>query len=158
MPVSPGTVALGSDHAGLPLKREIAARLSSLGRTFADLGTASEASVDYPDYAAAVADGVAAGRHELGILICGTGIGMSIAANKVPGIRAAHCGTVVEAQLARAHNDANVLCLGSRILGPALAAAIVERFLTSSYEGGRHQKRLEKIAALERRSQREAAP
>jgi ribose 5-phosphate isomerase B len=147
-----GSIALGSDHAGLAIKREVASKLSMLGRKFIDLGTNSDASVDYPDFAAAVSEGVAAGQHELGILVCGTGIGMSIAANKVPGIRAALCDNELEAQLARAHNDANVLCLGGRIVGPALAGAIVERFLTTSFEGGRHQGRLDKIAALQRQS------
>jgi ribose 5-phosphate isomerase B len=144
-------IALGSDHAGLALKREVAAKLTAIGRPFTDLGTETEASVDYPDFAQAVAEGVSAGRFDLGILVCGTGIGMSIAANKIHGIRAAHCGNELEAQMARAHNDANVLCLGGRILGPGLAGAIVERFLSSGFEGGRHQRRLDKIAALEKR-------
>jgi ribose 5-phosphate isomerase B len=146
-----GGIALGSDHAGLALKREVAARLSELGRAFVDLGAETETSVDYPDFAAKVAESVAGGQHELGILVCGTGIGMSIAANKIRGIRAALCGNELEAELARAHNDANVLCLGGRILGPGLAGAIVEKFVTSGFEGGRHQRRLDKIASLERR-------
>lgn len=153
-----GTIALGSDHAGFALKREVAAKLSALGRPFVDMGTDSEVSVDYPDYAALVADGVAAGKYQVGILVCGTGIGMSIAANKVPGIRAAVCDNELEAQLARAHNGANVLCLGGRILGSALAGAIVERFLATGFEGGRHQRRLDKIAALERRAGKGSGP
>jgi ribose 5-phosphate isomerase B len=151
-----GGIALGSDHAGFALKREVAAKLDSLKRKYVDLGTETDASVDYPDYAALVAEGVAAGKYELGILICGTGIGMSISANKTPGIRAALCANDLEAQLARAHNNANVLCLGARIIGAGLADAIVERFVTTSFEGGRHQRRVDKIAALEKRSEKKA--
>ncbi|MHB1844104.1 MAG: ribose 5-phosphate isomerase B [Deltaproteobacteria bacterium] len=142
-------IALGSDHAGLDLKREIARQLAARGTTVLDLGTDSGASVDYPDFASAVARAVATGRCPLGILVCGTGIGMSIAANKVRGARAAHCSNELEARLARAHNDANILCLGARTLGPAVALALVDAFSSGSFEGGRHARRVEKIKALE---------
>ena len=142
-------IALGSDHAGLRLKREIARHLSERGVATVDLGTDSEDSVDYPDFAAAVARAVSIGRQPLGILVCGTGIGMSIAANKIRGARAAVCANELEARLARAHNDDNVLCLGERTLGGAVALAVVDAFLGGAFEGGRHARRLEKIKALE---------
>jgi ribose 5-phosphate isomerase B len=115
-----------------------------------DLGPTSGDSVDYPDYARQVAGAVAGGRARFGLLVCGTGIGMSIAANKVDGVRAAHCTSELEARMARAHNDANVLCIGERIVGLGLGAAIVAAFLEQPFEGGRHQRRVEKIAAMER--------
>jgi ribose 5-phosphate isomerase B len=114
-----------------------------------DLGPFSADSVDYPDYARAVAEAVAQGRARLGVLVCGTGIGMSIAANKVKGVRAAHCGTEFEARMARAHNDANVLCMGERVLGLGVAAAIVKAFLETPFEGGRHERRVQKMKDLE---------
>ena len=150
-PTAEPEIALGCDHAGLELERSIAARLRELGRSFVELGTDSEESVDYPDYAQRVAEAVASGRQRLGVLVCGTGIGMSIAANKVPGIRAAVCTSQYEAYLARAHNDANVVCLGGRVTAAPHAGAIVETFLGGQFEGGRHQRRLDKIAAMERR-------
>ena len=142
-------IAVGSDHAGLELKRKILARLTALGRPFDDLGTDGEASVDYPDYAAKVGRAVAAGSHPLGILVCGSGIGMSIAANKIAGVRAAHCSNELEGRLARAHNDANVLCLGARTLGGEVALAIVDLFLAGHFDAGRHARRVAKIVALE---------
>lgn len=140
-----GSVALGADHAGFELKEQIEKHLLKLGRTVNDLGATSDASTDYPDYARAVARSVAEGRAEYGILVCTTGIGMSIAANKVPGVRAALVHTEEEAAAARRHNDANVLCLGARSTTPEKAAKIIEAFLTASFEGGRHERRVLKM-------------
>jgi ribose 5-phosphate isomerase B len=139
----------GSDHAGLALRAEAVKAARAAGLEVEDLGPFSGESVDYPDYARAVAEAVAAGRAKLGLLVCGTGIGMSIAANKVKGIRAAHCTTEFEARMARAHNDANVLCLGERVLGLGLGAAVVKAFLETQFEGGRHARRVEKMKDLE---------
>jgi ribose 5-phosphate isomerase B len=140
---------LGSDHAGYSLKHEIAAHLQTKGIAFEDMGTHGPESVDYPDYGALVAKAVVAGPDNRGILICGTGIGISIAANKIAGIRAALCHTEFEAEMCRRHNDANILCLGSRVIGPGLALALIDRFLAASFEGGRHAGRVAKISALE---------
>jgi len=143
-------IVFGSDHAGLSL-RAVAVRVArEAGLEVEDLGPFSADSVDYPDFAARVGGAVASGSARLGVLVCGTGIGMSIAANKVKGVRAALCGTEFEARMARAHNDANVLCLGERVTGPGLAGAIVAAFLAQPFEGGRHQRRVEKISALDR--------
>jgi len=138
-------IILGSDHAGLALRAEAAKVARAAGFEVEDLGPFSGDSVDYPDYARRVANAVAAGKARLGILVCGTGIGMSITANKVRGVRAAHCTTEYEARMARAHNDANVLCVGERVVGIGLGAAIVEAFLRQAFEGGRHQRRVDKI-------------
>ena len=143
-------IVAGSDHAGLALRGEAVRVAKEKGFGVDDLGPFSGASVDYPDNAGRVSAEVAAGRARFGILVCGTGIGMSIAANKVNGVRAAHCTTELEARMARAHNDANVLCIGERITGLGLGAAIVAAFLDQPFEGGRHQRRVEKIAAMER--------
>ncbi len=143
-------VIAGSDHAGLTLRAEAVKVARAAGCEVEDLGPFTADSVDYPDFARAVGEAVAAGKARLGILVCGTGIGMSIAANKIPGVRAAHCVTEFDARMARAHNDANVLCLGERILGLGLGAAIVAAFLDQPFEGGRHQRRVEKMAAMER--------
>jgi len=143
-------VIAGSDHAGLVLRAEVVRVAREKGFEVEDLGPFSGDSVDYPDYARKVAEAVAARRARFGILVCGTGIGMSIAANKVKGVRAAHCGNELEARMARAHNDANVLCLGERVLGLGLGAAVVTAFLEQPFEGGRHQRRVEKIGALEK--------
>src|SRR5512144_3454579 len=143
-------VIAGSDHAGLALRAEAVKVAKAAGLDPEDLGPFSGDSVDYPDYARQVAEAVAAGRARLGILVCGTGIGMSIAANKVKGVRAAVCTTEFEARMARAHNDANVLCIGERVVGPGLGAAIVKAFLETAFEGGRHARRVEKMSALER--------
>ena len=142
-------IAIGSDHAGYHLKEIIKSRLVESGAEVDDLGTASEASVDYPDYAAAVARRVASGASDRGILVCGTGIGMAMAANKIHGIRAASVEGLESARLSRAHNDANVLTVGARITPPELALAIVQTFLDTAFEGGRHQRRIDKIMALE---------
>ena len=144
-------VYLGSDHGGFELKNALAARLREAGFVTEDLGCYSAESCDYPDFAAAVGRAVAAREGALGLLVCGTGIGMSIAANKIPGVRAALCGDVFSAKMTRRHNDANVLCLGARVVGPGLAAEIADAFFSSSFEGARHARRVEKIAELEKR-------
>jgi ribose 5-phosphate isomerase B len=142
-------IAIGADHAGYRLKETIATSLLDAGHAIEDVGTSSEASVDYPDFAAAVARRVVSGAVDRGILICGTGIGMAMAANKVAGIRAAAAGDVESARLSREHNDANVLTLGARLTQPDLALAIVRLFLETPFAGGRHQRRVDKIMALE---------
>jgi len=143
-------VGLGSDHAGFPLKRELIAALASEGVPTRDYGTDSTASCDYPDFAQAVGRAVAGGEAGAGILICGTGIGMSISANKVPGVRAALVAEGLGAELARRHNDANVLCLGARLTGPELMREAALRFLRQDFDGGRHAGRVAKIQALDR--------
>jgi ribose 5-phosphate isomerase B len=145
-------IVAGSDHAGLALRAAAVRVAQSQGFEVDDLGPFSGDSVDYPDYARQVAEAVAAGRARFGLLVCGTGIGRSIAANKVGGVRAALCTTEFEARMARAHNDANVLCMGERVVGTGLGAAIVAAFLGEPFEGGRHARRVEKIAALEKPS------
>ena len=143
-------IALGADHAGFELKETIRQHLKNRGFELDDRGTHSQDSVNYPDFALIVGQQVASGKADLGILVCGAGIGMSIAANKVPGIRAANAHTEVEAQLSREHNNANVLALGGRLLEPELALRIVDRWLSASFTGGRHQRRVDKITELER--------
>jgi ribose 5-phosphate isomerase B len=140
-----GPLAVASDHAGLALKEGLKAVLTRLGVTFVDLGTQSEASTDYPDYAHAVASGVSTGRYSRGLLVCGSGIGMSMAANRHRGVRAALCTDPYAARMSRQHNDANVLCLGSRIVGAGLAEEILQAFLAGEFEGGRHSGRVAKI-------------
>ena len=141
--------AIGSDHGGYALKQEIMKHLTERGIEYRDYGTFSTDSCDYPDYGEAVGRAVASGECERGIVICGTGIGISIAANKVHGVRCALCGDCVSAQMAREHNDANVLALGARVLGPGLALKIVDTFLDAEFQGGRHARRVAKIMALE---------
>ena len=138
-------IALASDHAGFELKNEIADYLRRTGRDVRDLGTATAESVDYPDFGHRLAVEVSSGRADVGILICGTGIGVSITANRHPGIRAALCHDAFTAEMARRHNDANVLCLGGRVVGIGVAEQAVEVFLTTAFEGGRHQRRVDKI-------------
>ncbi|MBI2301287.1 MAG: ribose 5-phosphate isomerase B [Armatimonadetes bacterium] len=146
-------VAIGADHAGFRLKEAI--REQAAGVELVDFGTHSEDSCDYPDVAGAVATAVAQGEVDRGILVCGTGVGMSMAANKVAGVRAAACSDTYSARLTRAHNDANVLCLGARVVGPGLALDIVQLFLDTAFDGGeRHERRIEKIHALEPRAAR----
>ena len=143
-------VAVGCDHGGFALKETVLGALEEVKVEYKDFGCSSEEPVDYPDIAGEVACAVASGEYDRGVLMCGTGIGMSIAANKVKGIRAAHCEEVVSARLSRAHNNANVLTLGGRILGPALAAAIVKEWIRTEFDsGGRHSRRVSKIARLE---------
>lgn len=139
-------IVVASDHAGLPLKEEIVAALRETGRyEVEDLGTHDATSVDYPDYAHRVAELIAAKKHELGVLVCGSGVGMSIAANKHQGVRAVVCSEPYSAAMARRHNDANVLCMGARVVGPGLAREILEAFLAQEFEGGRHMRRVEKL-------------
>lgn len=142
-------VALGADHAGFHLKEHLRSFLAGAGHSVQDFGTHSLESVDYPDLAATVAHAVAEGRFEAGILICGSGSGMAIAANKVAGIRAAPCFDVTSARLARAHNNANVLALGERLTPPDQARKFVATFLDTPFAGGRHERRVEKINALD---------
>jgi len=142
-------LAIGADHAGYELKDMIVEHLRELGHEVKDFGTHGPESVDYPDYARPVARAVAGGEFERGILVCGTGIGVSISANKVVGIRAAACSDTYSAHMGRQHNDANVLCMGSRILGPGLALDIVDAYLGAEFEGGRHVRRVEKIHQIE---------
>jgi ribose 5-phosphate isomerase B len=143
-------IALGSDHAGFELKEKIKQKLTAQGVTVDDRGTNSTASCDYPDFARAVAEEVAAQGADLGILVCSTGIGMSIAANKVPGIRAAKVDTEFEAERSREHNDANVLALGADTVTEDVASKIVDKWLATPFAGGRHERRVEKITAIER--------
>jgi ribose 5-phosphate isomerase B len=145
-------IALASDHAGFALKRIVVDHLrqSRSSDELLDLGPDSEARVDYPDHAAAVAHAVADGRAELGVLICGSGIGMSIAANKVAGARAALVHDDFTARMARAHNDANIVCLGSRVLGESVALSALDAFLSGRFEGGRHADRVLKLTLLDR--------
>jgi ribose 5-phosphate isomerase B len=138
-------IAIGADHAGFILKDHLRARLAEAGHELRDFGTHAADSVDYPDYAGLVAHCVAAGEAERGILVCGSGIGMAIAANRFRGVRAAACIDLFSARLARQHNDANVLTLGSRIVAPPLAEAIVDLFLDTPFEGGRHARRVAKL-------------
>ncbi len=142
-------IAIGADHGGYELKQQIAKFLTAQGHQVQDFGTHSLESVDYPDLAAPVAHAVAAGEAGRGIVICGTGIGVSIAANKVRGIRAAVCTDCYMARMAREHNDAQILCLGGRVLGTGSALDIVQVFLSSEFLGGRHARRVGKISALE---------
>ncbi len=142
-------IAIGSDHAGFNLKETVKGLVGELGHTFEDFGCHDTGSVDYPDFAFAVADAVVQGRFERGILICGSGIGMSMVANKVPGIRAALCHDVFSAKGSRQHNDANILCMGERVIGQGLAREIVAAYLSSEFEGGRHANRLEKMRSRE---------
>jgi ribose 5-phosphate isomerase B len=143
-------VAIGSDHGGYRLKEEIKALLAELKVESCDFGTHTLESVDYPDISRQVAEAVAKGEYERGIIVCGTGIGVSIAANKINGIRAALCNDVFSAKMSREHNDANILTLGERVIGPGLARMIVEVWLTTDFAGGRHTCRVEKIMALEK--------
>ncbi|MCJ7511331.1 MAG: ribose 5-phosphate isomerase B [Dehalococcoidia bacterium] len=142
-------IAIGSDHRGFALKEALKELLAELGHEWVDFGCQSEEPVDYPDIARPLAGAVAAGEYQRGILICGSGVGMSIAANKVKGVRAALCENSFTARLARRHSDANVLCLGAWCIGQGLAEEIVRIFLSEDFEGGRHARRLEKIRAME---------
>ncbi|MCS7206354.1 MAG: ribose 5-phosphate isomerase B [Dehalococcoidia bacterium] len=147
---TPRRIAIGCDHHGVALKQALIAFLTQAGYIVQDFGTHDPTPVDYPDVAVQVAGAVAQGKVERGILICSTGIGMSIAANKVPGVRAALCHDTFSAQRARGHNNANVLCLAGSALQPTQAQDILQAFLTTPFEGGRHARRVEKIAHLER--------
>lgn len=141
---------VGSDHAGFALKEQMKAYLQQKGNDVTDVGTTSESSVDYPDYAKQVGKAVAAGDAEFGVLVCGSGLGMEVAANKVPGVRAVQLMDTEMAKMARMHNDANVVTLAGRYTEPAEAEAILDTFLSTPFEGGRHQMRIDKITAIER--------
>ena len=149
-------IAIGADHAGFELKRDLAGYLAQQGHEVTDLGTHSTAPVDYPDTAEAVATAVRNGQADRGLLVCGSGAGVSVAASKFPGIRAAVCHDPYSARQAVEHDDINVLCLGARVIGPALARALVDGFLGATFSGDeRHMRRLAKIDAIESRFLRE---
>lgn len=145
-------IAIGSDHGGFELKQAVMKRLGEKGLEYKDFGTFTDESCDYPVYGEAVANAVVSGEYEKGIVICGTGIGISIAANKVKGARAALCGDCFSAEYTRRHNDANILAMGARVLGEGLALKIVDTFLETAFEGGRHARRVEQIAGIEERN------
>ena len=142
-------IALGCDHGGYELKEQIKTWLTEMGYEYEDFGCYSTASCDYPEFAAATARAVAGGSCEKGIVVCTTGIGISIAANKCKGIRAAVCSDTFSAKYTRLHNDTNVLCFGGRVVGPGLACMLVDAYLDAEFEGGRHQRRIDKMMALE---------
>src|SRR5215831_18293320 len=142
-------IAIGSDHRGFEVKRRIVSLLGKLGHKVIDVGPQSADSVDYPDFAFEVATAVSTGKVERGILICGTGIGMCIAANKVPGVRAAPCHDSITAEMSRRHNDANILCLSADLLGEELIERMVRIWLETEFEGGRHARRVDKIRRIE---------
>ena len=142
-------IALGSDHAGLPLKQEIMAMLDEKGIAYKDYGTYTTDSCDYAVFAQKAADAVVSGECERGILCCGTGIGISIAANKVKGVRCGHCADCLQAELTRKHNDANMMAIGAGFTGVKMAERMVEVFLSTEFEGGRHQRRVDKMMAIE---------
>ena len=144
-------IAVASDHGGFALKEEIAKYLTEAGYDVLNLGTNSAESVDYPEYGKKCAEAVVSGQAERGIVVCGTGIGISMAANKIKGIRAALCTDYFSAKYTRLHNDANVICLGGRTIGPGSACELVEVFLNTEFEGGRHHRRVDKVMALERK-------
>jgi ribose 5-phosphate isomerase B len=145
------TIAIGCDHAGVELKNELLSLLNNLRIQYIDYGTDSPESVDYPDFGEKVSDAVSSGKIESGILICGTGIGMSIVANKFPGVRASLCNDLFTAKMSRLHNNANILVIGGRIVGKDLAKEIVKTWVSSSFEGDRHCRRLDKITRIEER-------
>jgi len=147
-------IAIGSDHAGFPLKEHLVEFLRKEGHEVSDLGTYGPESADYPDYAAAVANKVAAGEADRGVLVCYTGVGMSIAANKVPGIRAALAVNPDEIQLTRAHNNSNVITFGAKYTAGRDAEEMARVFLSTAFEGGRHERRVGKITAIEKASER----
>lgn len=149
--IEPGQkLAIGSDHAGFDMKEDLKKLLIEMGYEVEDMGTYDKSSCDYPDFAAAVAHAVADKRVAAGVLVCSTGIGISIAANKIHGIRAALVHHAYEAEMTRRHNDANIICFGANITGPAIAREAVKTFLKTDFEGGRHQRRIDKMMALEK--------
>ena len=143
-------IAIGNDHAATDMKNEIMQHLKDRGCAVINMGTDGYESVDYPDYAKKVCDAVNSGEADLGVAICGTGVGISIACNKVDGIRACCCSEPFSAKLSRQHNDTNVLCFGARVVGPELAKMIVDEWLDAEFMGGRHQLRVDKIMALQK--------
>lgn len=142
-------IALACDHAGYPLKEELKKHFDEIGVKYIDYGCHGLQSVNYPEYATKLCNGITTGECTLGILVCGTGIGMSMAANKHKGIRAACCSDTFSARMTRMHNDANVLCMGARVVGAGLAFDLADLFITTEYEGGRHQKRVDMVNALD---------
>ncbi len=148
-------IAVGTDHRGFPIRSKVIELVQRLGHEVVDVGTFSPDAVDYPDIAAEVAHKVSHGEVERGILVCGTGLGMCIAANKVPGVRAAPCHDDITAEMSRRHNDANVLCLSGDLLGERLIDRMIEIWLTTPFEGGRHARRVDKITQLERETEAE---
>lgn len=144
-------IAIGSDHGGLRLKKEVIKHLEKKNIEVKDYGTYTEDSCDYPDFAEKVSEAVVAKEYDYGILICGTGIGISISANKIPGVRAALCSDTFSAHATREHNNANILAMGERIVGIGLALDIVDAFLGSTFEGGRHENRVNKIMEIEKK-------
>lgn len=144
-------IALACDHGGLNLKNAVKKYLEENGYEYEDFGTNTTDSCDYPDYALPAAEAVASGKCDKGILVCSTGIGVSMVANKVPGVRCAHCHDAYCAKFTRLHNDANVLAMGEKVVGVGYALQIVETFLTTEFEGGRHQRRVDKITAIEKK-------
>lgn len=142
-------IAIACDHAALELKAELIKHFEETGVEYVDYGTYTSDSCNYPDYAEKLCTAIYEGKHDMGILVCGTGIGMSMAANKCKGIRAALCSDTFSAKFTRLHNDANVLCMGARVLGAGLAIDIADMFINTPFEGGRHQKRVDMIMALE---------
>jgi ribose 5-phosphate isomerase B len=147
--MKPKRIAIGSDHAGFEAKEQAKREIAALGLDVADKGTDNLDSVDYPDFGAAVGHAVVSGEVDRGVVICGSGIGISIAANKVPGVRAALCWNEETARLAREHNDANVLCIGARFIEPDQAARMIRVFMETEFAGGRHQQRVEKLTQLD---------
>jgi len=147
--MKPWRIVMGSDHAGLELKLKLKEFLQKQGCSVEDVGTHTQDSCDYPDYAVAAGKRLVAGEFDFGVLVCGSGLGISIAANKVPGVRAIPCTLEYLAEMGRRHNNANIVCLGARVVGIDLAEAIVKRFLENDFEGGRHQRRIDKIKALD---------
>ncbi len=143
-------IAIGCDHGGFEMKNELVDFLKEMGCEVGDFGLIEKQPIDYPIIAEKVATAVSGGEYELGILVCGTGIGMSLAANKVKGIRAAACSEVYSAKFTRLHNNSNILCLGGRVIGPETAKIMVDAFVNTEFEGGRHQRRVDMIDALER--------
>lgn len=144
-------IALACDHGGLNLKNAVKSYLKEHGYEVVDFGTDATDSCDYPDHALPAAEAVASGRCDRGILICSTGIGVSIVANKVPGVRCAHCHDLYCAEFTRRHNNSNVLAMGEKVIGAGYALQIVEKFLTTEFEGGRHERRVDKITAIEKK-------
>lgn len=142
-------VAVGCDHGGFHLKQTVLDTLRDMGVEFDDLGTYSDSSVDYPEFGKKVATGVAEGKYDRGILICGTGLGMCITANKVPGVRAVTAHDVFSAEMSRRHNNANVLTMGERVVGPGVARQVVEAWIKTDFEGGRHARRVDQMNALD---------
>ena len=144
-------IALAADHGGFELKEAVRKHLDEIGLAYTDFGTLDGASCDYPDMAAPACDAVVAGDCRCALLFCGTGVGISMSANKIHGIRACCCSDSFSAEYTRRHNDANALCLGGRVVGPGLAIQLVDLFLNTPFEGGRHQRRIDKLTALEAR-------